>query len=367
MTDRYFKNKMYLSKDKILIIGGYGAVGKVVSECLAKEFPGKVIIAGRNKQKACNLIFKYKLSAMPTAIDLSSNSFEEINFEQIHTAISCIEYLQDDNFILKCIQHHVHYTELATSYEAFLRLISYKKEVEKSKLCLIPGVGLMPGLSGIFAQHALLNLKTINEVQSFVLLGLGEDHGLDAIRWMIEAAGKSFSVKTKHGLEQVKAFDDPVKVQLLTENHPRKFYRFDFGDQHIIADFMEVPIAQTRLAFDSKFVTWLIVLFRKIGLVNKLNKIKPQIIKKWLDKFRFGSENFAVQTHCYGYNKSEIIYMAKGAGEAHATGVIASYAVGLLYQTNNLTGIKRLEEIIEFDDFIQYLQKKGISILIRKI
>ena len=59
--------------------------------------------------------------------------------------------------------------------------------------------------------------------------------------------------------------------------------------------------------------------------------------------------------------------MAKGASEAHATGAIASYAVGLLYQINNLTGIKRLEEIIEFDDFIQYLQKKGISILIRKI
>lgn len=35
-------------KDKILIVGGYGAVGKTVSYKLAKAFPCKVIIGGRN-------------------------------------------------------------------------------------------------------------------------------------------------------------------------------------------------------------------------------------------------------------------------------------------------------------------------------
>jgi saccharopine dehydrogenase-like NADP-dependent oxidoreductase len=356
---------MKILKDKILIVGGYGAVGKVVSENLAKIFPDKVIIAGRNRQKACDFIFKYKLSAIPAAIDLSTNYFEEINFEQIHTAISCIEYLQDDGFILKCIQHHVHYTELATSYEAFLRLIGYKEEVEKSKLCLIPGVGLMPGLSGIFAQHALLNLKKINEVQSFVLLGLAEDHGLDALRWMIETAGKTFTLKTKFGQEQVKSFTDPIKMRLLNEDHHRKFYRFNFGDQHIIKNFMRVQIAETRLAFDSWFVTWLIVVLGKIGLLKWLNKLNPQTIKKWLSKFRIGSEVFAVQTHCYGENKSEVVYMAKGINEARATGVIASYAVRLLYQMNRFTGIQRLEEITDFEDLTQYLQKNKISISIK--
>ena len=83
-------------KDKILIIGGYGAVGKVVSECLAKEFPGKVIIAGRDKRKATAFILKQGLSAIPAVFDLSSNSFHDINLEQVHTSISCIEYLQND-------------------------------------------------------------------------------------------------------------------------------------------------------------------------------------------------------------------------------------------------------------------------------
>lgn len=358
---------MKIFKDKILIVGGYGTVGEVVSKNLAKIFPGKVIIAGRNKQKVSDLISKYNLSAIASDIDLNSSHFYNIPFEEVHTAICCIEYLENDNFILKCIENHVNYTELSTSYEAFLRLIQYKNEVFNSKICLVPGVGLMPGLSGIFTQNAFLYLKKINEVQSFVMLGLAEDHVLDAIRWMIETAGKAFTLKTKFGQEQVKSFTDPIKVRLLNENHPIKFYRFNFGDQHIIKNFMPVQIAETRLAFDSRFVTWLIVLLGKIGLLEWLSKLNPQTVKKWLSRFHVGSEAFVVQTHCYGENKSEIIYIAKGINEAQATGVIASYTVRLLYQNITLNGIQRLEEIIKFEDFIQYLKKNKINISIKTI
>lgn len=32
---------------KILVVGGYGSVGKTIALLLAKEFPGQVIAAGR--------------------------------------------------------------------------------------------------------------------------------------------------------------------------------------------------------------------------------------------------------------------------------------------------------------------------------
>ena len=39
-------------RDKILIVGGYGNVGRVIASDLADTFPGRVIVAGRNQQKA---------------------------------------------------------------------------------------------------------------------------------------------------------------------------------------------------------------------------------------------------------------------------------------------------------------------------
>jgi len=353
---------MSVSRDKILIVGGYGAVGTIVSKDLAIRFPGKVLIAGRNKHKALAVIGQHNLDALPIELDLNSGSFGDIDFNQVHTAISCIEYLRDDNFIHACIKGGVHYTELATSYEAYQRLINYGEEVEESKICLIPGVGLMPGLSGVFVQNAIAKLQEIRAVESFILLGLGENHGLDAIRWMLKFVNKTFTLQTEEREEQVKSFADPVEEQLLSENRPRKFYRFDFGDQHIIKEVTEVDSAQTRLAFDSRAITWLIAKLRKVGLLNKVSKINPQSVKRWLDMFRFGSEQFAVQTHCYGRFGDEMIFLAEGFNEANATGKIAAYAVALLYESNKKTGIRRFEEVVEFNDFTQYLRENQINV-----
>lgn len=355
---------MNFRKDKILIVGGYGSVGTVIVKILANVFPEKMIIAGRNKGKAQQLINDLHIQASAIKIDLATNDFNEIPFAEIHLTICCIEFLQNDNFILLCVKHQINYTELATSYAAFQRINRYSQMVNKSGICVIPGVGLMPGLSGVFAQNATLRLNKIRKVESFVLLGFGENHGLDAIRWMMDYADKAFLIKIEKGEMQVDSFTDPLKERLLSESFFRNFYRFDFGDQHIIANTMEVVTAQTRLAFDSKFITWLVAVVKKLGLFSWLTKVQPQTVKNWLSNFHFGTEKYAVQTHCYG-DKNEIIYLAEGFNEAHGTGVVATYAIQKLYHSN-VVGIRRLEELIQFDDFVQYLNIHQIRIKIEK-
>ena len=357
---------MNQQKNKILIIGGYGNVGKVISNNLSTRFPNKVIIAGRNKNKALQLINDLKIRAQAIEVDLNSNNFDDIDFKIIHTVISCIEFLENDNLLLSCIKNNVNYTELGTSYEAYNRLIDYEKEVKNSGICLIPGVGLMPGLSGIFVHDAISKGYKIKLVQSYILLGLGENHGLDAIRWMMKYANKTFTLKTENGIEKVKSFTSPMNELLLSENSTRKFYRFNFGDQHIISATTDVISAQTRLAFDSKFVTWLIVFFKQIGLLNMVHKMNPEKIKKWLTKFHFGSEKFGVQTHIYTENNKEYIYLIEGNNEAKATGLIAAYAVIQLYKTTNI-GIKRLEQMVNFKDLMNFLEQYQINFKNKRI
>ncbi len=58
----------------------------------------------------------------------------------------------------------------------------------------------------------------------------------------------------------------------------------------------------------------------------------------------------------------EIIYLASGAGEDLATGILANYAVECMYNNDSHFGIKHLEEIISVDYFFQFLRRKGIAI-----
>lgn len=349
-------------KDKILIVGGYGAVGMVISKRLSKAFPGKVIISGRSKLKARSLIEKYNLPALIATVDLSNKNIDEVDLSTVHTAICCIEYLQDNNFIERCIWYRVNYIELATSYEAYKRLLPLKDDVITADITLVPGVGLMPGLSGVFVSNSLSISSRLTSAKSYVMLGLGEHHGLDAIRFMLNYANRIFPVKSNKGFKQVQTFADEEKVTLLDESRARRFYRFDFADQHIIAQNMPVDVVETRLAFDSRFVTGLVHLGKRLGLLGILSKANPTVVKNWLDKFSLGSDAFAVQTVCTTPQKTSIIYLAKGNSEARATAIISAYIVEQVYREQTRRGFCHMEDITDYNSMKDYLKKNEIDI-----
>ncbi|MBO6515095.1 MAG: saccharopine dehydrogenase NADP-binding domain-containing protein [Bacteroidia bacterium] len=355
-----------LTKDKILIVGGYGNVGRIVSKILANVHPGKVIVAGRSLTRAKKVIDELQILAIPKRLDIRESEYREINFDEIDTAICCIDVAQNDNLLFACIKHKVNYTEMATSFKAFNRLTPYEKDFEDSAICLVPGTGLMPGLSGVFVKDAISRFKTINKVSSFVLLGLGENHGLDSIRWMMDNARQPYFINTDRGSKEVKSFTGPVVERLLNEDQQRKFYRFNFGDQHIIVRSMNVNQAETRLAFDSRIITRILALCRKLGILTILLKITPKKIKKWLSEFRLGSEKFAVQTHCYSESGEGICYLANGANEARGSAIVAAFTIMRLYRSDH-SGLKRLEELIELDDLVSFLERNNINVTIKKL
>lgn len=56
----------------IFIVGGYGAVGRVIAIRLAEKFPGQVIVAGRNLEKAEALSQESEGRIRPLQLDLNT-------------------------------------------------------------------------------------------------------------------------------------------------------------------------------------------------------------------------------------------------------------------------------------------------------
>ncbi len=353
---------MVNSKNKILIVGGYGSVGSEISKRLDKLFPNKIIVAGRSKPKAQDFIYQNKLSATAWHIDVANIRLGELNLEEIHTAICCVEYLENNLFVESCIWDCVNYIELGTSYEAYQRLVPYQKTAKEKNIKLIPGVGLMPGLSGVFAHEALTKTPHLLQVKSYIVLGLGDKHGLDAIRFMLSYASRKFSIVNKEGVKTVDTFSDGEKITLLNERRGRKFYRFDLADQHILVLNNTIHMAETRLAFDSRFITGIIRFAKIVGILKWLPRLNPSQIKKWLNKFSLGSDMFSVQTVCTS-REDEITFLAIGKKEARATAIIASYIVEKVYKNGKISGLLLMEEIIDFEPFKMHLAQNEIDII----
>jgi|GEM_PF-722352 len=355
-----------VEKDKILIIGGYGTVGSIVSRQLALRYPSKIIVGGRNKVKAQMLIEQNGLSAKAIYLDVEKERFKEVDFNEIHTAVSCIETM-NISFILECLQFNINYTEVGASFKAHKRFFELSDYIDNADCLVIPSVGLVPGLSNILAFNGAKQFSQIDEIHTYVMLGLGDSHGVDSVRWMLEKANSSFKIKTKDGSVSVKCYTHPKSTRLLNEQRERTFYLFDFSDHHTIPLLVDTKAIDTRIGFDSKAITYLFYLLQKIGVLKWYKNISPKRFKKVLDFIRIGSERFGLQIEINGKDslgmQYSIKYLATGENEALATATVTSYASELMYLNKTQKGLKHIEEVCDLDELKGYLEKHNVKIL----
>ena len=78
-------------RDKILIIGGYGAVGRTIALTLANELPGKVIVAGRSFEKATALAQESDGKIRPLRFDLMAEDTMPDVLENVAVVVVCLD------------------------------------------------------------------------------------------------------------------------------------------------------------------------------------------------------------------------------------------------------------------------------------
>lgn len=348
-------------KSKILIMGGYGNVGRNIVQILSKKCDAPLVVAGRSRQKANQFLRDNSILAEVLTLDLNKIESNKVDLSEFKLLINCIESEKNKNLVQLCGESGVHYTELATSFEAYKRLSQYDDLFKKNNACLVPGIGLSPGLSGIFVEHASQNIGKISSVENFTLLGLGEKHGLDAIRWMLSVCAKKYTV-TINGIRLlIRPFSNGRRIVLQDEGRKRKFFAFNMADQHIIQENYQTETSVTRLAFDSRITTLFFSFLARIGLTKTISRTNPIRAKKILDKFSFGSDTYAIQTCCEG-EQGEVIYLARGSNEGFGTAVIASCLAEKLLKNSTLIGTARAEKLISFEALKNYLREFNIEV-----
>jgi saccharopine dehydrogenase-like NADP-dependent oxidoreductase len=80
-----------VSSQKILIVGGYGVVGTRIAAQLPAEYPGCVVIGGRNLERADDLAKSIGHGVRGRKIDITAPATIASALEDIAVVISCID------------------------------------------------------------------------------------------------------------------------------------------------------------------------------------------------------------------------------------------------------------------------------------
>lgn len=330
-------------KEKILIVGGYGAVGSIIAENLSKEYPNLVIITGRSFFKAEKMAEKLDHKVIPYQLDINNITDFSI-LDDVTLVVMCLDQVNTD-FVEYCISQSIHYIDISAQYETLKSIGNLHSLAVQHQSSVVLSVGLAPGITNLLAQYAAFQLENTKSIDIFILLGLGEKHGEFAYKWTFNTMDSEYLLST-NGTEQVmKSFTKPIETDLLGK---RNFYLFDFSDQHVLADTLNIPRIQTRMAFDLRWFTKLTAILRKLRITKLFkNETIQNLAIKSFNNFPMGSDVYAVKVVAKDHSGNPKEVSITGNNEGRITAIVATEIVLFLLNDNVPNGVFHSHQIIK--------------------
>lgn len=348
-------------KDKVLIVGGYGQVGKYVTLELACAFPQKIIVAGRSAEKANAFAMENNIDI--EAIELNIYDTDSICniIKNVKVAVMCLSPKNND-FAIFCVKNGIDYIDISPSNDVAKGIEQIKEAAISNKSTCVLGVGLAPGLSNLLVKKLSRNFDVMQRADISLMLGLGEPHGEDGVKWLLDNLRDNFIVNIDGINRSIKPFVIKRKTSFIKPLGDRSAYRFNLADQYILQKTLQIENTASYFCYDSKQITFYVSMLKRIGIFSLLRfKFAYNIILKLfismlpvIRKLKLGTDIYSIQVDVVGVkNGRECLSHIgiKGNNNSFITGKIAAFAARKLLVDNYPSGVFYLEELFSLEEF----------------
>lgn len=351
--------------DEILIVGGYGQVGRVVAGRLGRLFPGRVVAAGRSLERAQAFARQTAGRVRPRQLDVAVLADSASALDGARVVVVCVDP-PDARFAGACLARGIHYVDVTATYRLIQRIEALHDVAHTHGATAVLSVGLAPGVTNLLARHAATSFERLDRIDLYVLLGLGDSHGAEALRWMIETAAQSFTLQTPGGPVVVGGLSGPKATEFPKGYGRRTAYRINLSDQHVVRRTLGAAVAESRVCFDSEIATWLFVAMKHLSVLEWANRLSPRVLATLSGLLRRGSDEFVVKAEARGLVDGEEGARASalsGRREAEATGAVAAVVAERLYEGAVPDhGVFHIEQVFEPQEVFARLAAEGFDL-----
>lgn len=149
---------------KILVLGGYGNVGKVVVEDLVKS-GFEVGIAGRDAEKIQEVVTSLQSPlAVGEVIDLKNTAGLVEVFKRYAVVVNCLEYTLNAGIVDACLEAKVSYIDLGDTYAGILRSYDLSEKFKANGTFACIGAGSAPGIVNVVMKKVVKQKQSIDTI-----------------------------------------------------------------------------------------------------------------------------------------------------------------------------------------------------------
>ncbi|MFP2956934.1 saccharopine dehydrogenase NADP-binding domain-containing protein [Myxococcus sp. 1LA] len=153
----------------ILVVGGYGQVGREVVRILAPAFPGRVVVAGRSEARAASLARRAGEGTRARALDVTASD-AVAHLAGVALVVMCLDQ-QTPSFVEHCLRLGIDYVDVTASQASLSAFERLAPIAAQSGSSAVLSVGVAPGLTQVLAARAVSSLDSVEQLDLFVLLG----------------------------------------------------------------------------------------------------------------------------------------------------------------------------------------------------
>ncbi|MCO8267653.1 saccharopine dehydrogenase NADP-binding domain-containing protein [Haloferax sp. AB510] len=346
----------------VLVVGGYGTIGRTVCTELAERSQREVLAAGRSPEKARD--FARSVNGVePRFLDVSDRAGYADALDNVGTVVMCLD--QDTpQFAKACLNHGSDYVDISPTDSLLQEIESFDDLARERGATAVLSVGLSPGMTNLFVSEAADELDSVDRVDITLLLGLGEAFGPDTVKWTIEDALGSFSVRNDGESLSVVGLTDPRVVNIPGWGR-RRAYRANLADQHVLARATNIPTIESRLCYDSRIVTRYLAVLRRTGVYRPaISVLGVDGIVKLADAVPFGSNESVIKVEVFGRvdgGEKRIERWVRGPDQARATAIVSARVTEAL-EPSSPAGVHHIQELFSSGSLSDALVESGYTV-----
>lgn len=344
-----------MTAESILIVGGYGEVGRRLAAQLEAQQPDRVIVGGRHPDRANG--------GRTRRIDVDDADSVEAALDGVGVVVACVRQ-REPHLLHAVVRRGLAYTSIAPPWMPWGKTEPLREEAKRTGARVILAAGLEPGISSVLVRVAADRLGEVDAVQTALLLGVGDAYGGDSTAFLFEEIIVPYSVVVGGDAQPVSSFERSKLVAFPAPLGVRRAYTMPFRDQLYYPVTLGAKTAVARLALDPPWLTDVVSVLLRGGLRRWLQRGGSRVAARWVMEMlrrRYPHRNeYALVVEVRG-GAGSIRSTLVGREQAEGTAAgVAAIVEPLWSREMDAPGVWLAEQVIAPGPFLARLAARGI-------
>jgi saccharopine dehydrogenase-like NADP-dependent oxidoreductase len=350
----------------ILIVGGYGVVGRRIAAELAPDYPDRVIVGGRKLARAEETATAIGRGVRGRKIDISVPSSIKAALEGVAVVISCIDQ-PGRTLLWAAVESGLGYTDITPHLTELGRGAAYDKidaAARASGARVVLGTGIVPGISNLMVRALADALGGADEIDTALLLSASDVTGPASFDYFLQELAMSFDIRVDGEDRPAHAFSAPQLVEFPPPAGAQLSYLFPFSDQVLYPRTMGARTALTRLAIEPAWLARLLAVMARTGAARfmAIDGVRRAIAGRRRDRPSSPDARFALRVDVRRGGRSRSATLLGHAQADAAAAGAAGVARLLIDGAVAKPGAWMPEQVVDPGPFLSRLADRGLRV-----